>query len=85
MADSCCNKKKKKEGENVDSDLWYDNDLDLNNRVLYLGSSVGEEDEELGIDSRVAERFLKSLYYLHKKDPKKRDKTYAQLPRGRCF
>jgi len=45
-------------------DQWYDNDIDLTNRLIWMGSKSNDGDES-GTDCSMAERIVKGLLTLH--------------------
>jgi len=50
-------------------DKWYDYDIDIDNRTLWLGSTNVTEDEESGVDAKLSERVIKGLHVLEKNAP----------------
>ena len=55
--------------ENIDR--WYDLNLDVDNRTLFMGS-VGSDSEgsESGVDNFMAEYFIKGIHVLESKNDK---------------
>ncbi len=51
-----------------DIDRFYEYDIDVSNRVLYVGSSDSFEMEETGVDYKMAERVIKGLSILATKN-----------------
>ena len=55
--------------ENIDR--WYDNNLDVDNRTLYMGSINKINDgEEAGVDSSMIEYFIKGMHVMESKNDK---------------
>lgn len=51
-------------------DKWYDYDIDVDNRTIWLGSISGEDDEsESGVEFNLTERVIKGLHLLEKNAP----------------
>lgn len=50
-------------------DQWYDYDIDIDNRTIWLGSVSADENGELGVDAKLAERVIKGLHVLEKNAP----------------
>ncbi len=55
-----------------DVDKFYDYDLDIAHRTIYLGSDVDDDGEDHGVNAAMAERVIKALHLL---DQKKEDIT----------
>lgn len=51
-------------------DKWFDYDLDIDNRTIYVGS-IGEDENggETGVDFSLSERVIKALHVLEKNAP----------------
>lgn len=53
--------------ENIDR--WFDHNLDVDNRTLYMGSiSATPDGDESGVDSSMAEYFIKGMHVLQSKN-----------------
>lgn len=53
----------------TDLERWFDFSVDEASRTLYLGSVYSNDDlEEAGVDHSMAERFIKGMHYLEKKN-----------------
>jgi ATP-dependent Clp endopeptidase proteolytic subunit ClpP len=53
-----------------DIDKFFDYDIDLTNRTLYVGSvSVTDDGDESGVDAIMAERVIKALHLLEAQGP----------------
>lgn len=50
-------------------DKWYDYDIDIDNRTIWIGSVNIEDDEESGVDASLSERIIKGLHVLEKNAP----------------
>lgn len=48
--------------------LWFDNNLDINNRTIYMGSIRDPNGIETGVDTFMAECFIKGMYVLESKN-----------------
>jgi ATP-dependent protease ClpP protease subunit len=53
-----------KDKENTDR--WFTHNLDLDNRVLFMGSINSSDDSETGVDYLMAEYFIKGMHVLEK-------------------
>lgn len=49
---------------NRELDKWFDHNVDLDNRTIYMGSSLKEDDGESGVDNLMAESFIKGMHAL---------------------
>jgi ATP-dependent Clp protease protease subunit len=47
-------------------DKWYDYDIDMDNRTLWIGSILKDIDSESGVDAALSERVIKGLHVLEK-------------------
>ena len=52
--------------ENIDK--WFDNNIDLDNRIIYMGSIHKEDNEESGVDAFMAESIIKGMHILETKN-----------------
>jgi len=50
-------------------DKWYDYDVDVPGRALWIGSLVGDDGEESGTDATMAELAVKGLWLLERAAP----------------
>lgn len=51
-------------------DKFFDYSVDLDNRTIYLGSiEYSDDEDETGVDFKMAEKFIKALYLLEKAAP----------------
>ena len=50
-----------------DLDKWFDNNVDIENRTIYMGSVNKEDGVESGVDSFMTESFIKALHVLEAK------------------
>lgn len=50
-------------------DKWFDYDIDMDNRTLWIGSVSTDNGEETGVDAALSERVIKGLYILEKLAP----------------
>ena len=51
------------------ADKWYDYNIDLDNRTLWLGSIKKDDEEESGVDFTLSESIIKGLHLLEKNAP----------------
>lgn len=50
-------------------DRWYDYDIDVDNRTIWIGSPNKTDEDESGVDYRLSERVIKGLHILEKNAP----------------
>ena len=48
--------------------LWFENNLDVDNRTIYMGSISSNDGTESGVDSFMAESFIKGIHILESKN-----------------
>ncbi len=49
-------------------DKWFDNNVDIDNRTIYIGSTHKEDGEESGVDNFMAESVIKGMHVLERKN-----------------
>ncbi len=54
----------------IQLDGWFHHNVDMNNRLLYMGSIETPHDQEVGVDFKMAEAVIKGLIALDAADPK---------------
>lgn len=45
-------------------DKWFDHNVDLDNRTIWIGSIKVEDDEESGVDAKLSESVIKGIHLL---------------------
>lgn len=50
-------------------DKWFDYDIDLDNRTIWIGSIEHEDDDESGVNAALSEQVIKGLHLLERADP----------------
>jgi ATP-dependent Clp endopeptidase proteolytic subunit ClpP len=65
-------KKSLKTEKHNDSNLWswFDQNLDIEKRTIYMGSMSSHENGESGVDNFMAEYFIKGMYFLESRNKK---------------
>lgn len=54
-----------------DITAFYDQDIYIPSRTLYMGSVSAEDEQESGVDFQMAQRLIKGIHILTEADPKK--------------
>lgn len=49
-------------------DKWFDNNVDLSNRFIYMGSTHKTDEGESGVDNFMAESVIKGMHVLERKN-----------------
>ena len=65
---------------------WFDQNLDTETRTIYMGS-VGRNynDEETGVDSFMAEYFIKGMHMFETRNPEKEITIIMNNPGGEWY
>ena len=61
---------------------WFEHNLDLETRTIYLGSVTTDDEGESGVDSSMAEYFIKSMHLLENKNPESEISIIMNNPGG---
>jgi ATP-dependent protease ClpP protease subunit len=61
---------------------WFDHNLDIDNRTIYMGSIETSEGVESGVDNYMAEYFIKGIHFLEKKSSKSEINIIMNNPGG---
>lgn len=61
---------------------WFDQNLDIENRTIYMGSILTSDSGESGVDNYMAEYFIKGMHFLENRDHKSEINIIMNNPGG---